>query len=233
MEEVSADNLKSDAVKAALDYVRTKYLSSSQRIYMGAGSGTTVKKAFSYLAEYKNMVAVPTSSETESLLFDLEIETREIEMVDEIDFDLDGADEVEPSLALIKGGGGCHTWEKRVAKKSKELIIVVDQTKLVDYLGQSFPVPVEVKEAKADKVMEKLEEIGPGKIRKVNKKKFTTDQGNIIIDVKLQRSYQGVELVELERKINRIDGVIDNGIFAERQADIVFVGTEKGVKILR
>lgn len=230
--EQETEKKKQEAVKAALEYVHKKYLASKQPIFIGVGSGTTASIAVPYLSKYENIAAIPTSRRTEALLADLGVETREAEEVRQIEFDLDGADEVEASLALIKGGGGSHTREKVVAKKSRELVIVVDESKLVDYLGQSFPVPVEVKRNFAQDTREELEGIGPGTIRKVNGQEFETDLGNLIIDIQLKKTYKGVELENLERNINKIKGVVDNGIFALRKADIVFVGTKEGVSVM-
>ncbi len=232
MEEMSLDNLKSKAVKEALHYIHRKYLPTPRPIYIGAGSGSTAKKAFPALSKYKGLIAIPTSKETESQLLALGIKVKKEDEVKKIEFDIDGADEVDPSLTLIKGGWGHHTQEKKVAKKSRELIIVVDETKLVDYLGQRSPIPVEVEDKKTKAVMEELKDLGPVEIRKADSKEFKTDQGTKILDLTLLSVYQGAKAAELERKINRIDGVIDNGIFATRKADIVFVGTPKGVRTL-
>lgn len=232
MEEVNLDNLKSEAVKKAMDYIHRKYLSAPRSIYVGAGSGSTVQKAFPLFSKYEELIAIPTSLETKSQLLALGIQVRKEEEVAKIEFDIDGADEVDPSLALIKGGWGHHTQEKKVAKKSRELIIVVDETKLVDYLGQKAPVPVEVEGDKINQVMKKLEEIGPVEIRRVDSREFKTERGTKILDLTLLSVYQGAKTQQLERKINRIEGVIDNGIFAIRKPDIVFVGTQTGVKTL-
>lgn len=232
MKEASLDNLKSEAVKEAIHYVRRKYLSGSQSLYMGAGSGSTAKKAFPLLKKYKKLIAIPTSQETKSQLIDLGIKVKQEEEISQIEFDIDGADEVDPGLALIKGGWGHHTQEKKVAKKSGELIIVVDKTKLVDYLGQKVPVPVEVEGDKINQVAKKLKDLGLVEVRKTDSREFETDRGTKILDLTLQGTYQGAKMMDLERKINRIEGVIDNGIFAIRKADIVFVGTPEGVKTL-
>ena len=141
-EEFDREELKSLAVEGAMDWIESHFDLSSE-LTIGAGSGSTVTYSFSRLADYPNLTAVPTSSDTENKLLEYGVEVNQLDDVDELVFDLDGADEVDPGLNLIKGGGGCHYREKMVAKKSELLIIVVDQSKMVDYLGQTFPLPVE------------------------------------------------------------------------------------------
>jgi ribose 5-phosphate isomerase A len=231
------DEMKKAAVKAALDYIKEKYFSSDGDMVVGFGTGTTVSFAFSELAKRRNIIAVPTSGITERAIRPMGVPVKYLSEVDgEVEFDIDGADEVDPRFNLIKGGGGCHTIEKEVAKRSKELIIVVDESKLVDYLGQKSLLPVEVERGKVESVIEELRKrnIGTGQVRLVEGQCYITDRKNIMMDVKLRLRKFGDELVELEREINSIDGVLENGIFAERRADIVFVGKADGsVEVLK
>lgn len=233
---ITQNEMKKMAVDAALKYIKEKYLSSNDDIIVGFGTGTTASLAFPELAKYKNIIAVPTSYITEKEIRRLDIPMKYLSEINEtIAFDIDGADEVDPRLNLIKGGGGCHTMEKMVAKKSKELIVVVDESKLVKYLGQKSLLPIEVERGKVGSVIEELRNrnIGFGRVRIIDGEYYMTDRKNIMIDVWLRLRMFGDELKELEREINSIDGVVENGIFAERKANIVFVGTQNGIKVLK
>ncbi|MFB6291546.1 MAG: ribose-5-phosphate isomerase RpiA [Candidatus Bipolaricaulia bacterium] len=230
-EDLNREKLKRIAVEGAMDWIETNY-DLSRELRIGVGSGSTVGYSFPKFSEYSNITAVPSSIKTRDKLVELGVEVDELEDSDQLVFDLDGADEVDPRLNLIKGGGGCHYLEKKVAKKSDSLFIVVDQTKLVDYLGQTFPLPVEVSPKSMDSTRNTLTQYGEPSFRRSGESLFWTDNGNVIVDVKLTERFEVEELKKLEKEINRIDGVIENGFFVDRKADIVFVGTEDGLKVI-
>jgi len=193
---------------------------------IGLGTGSTAEYAIKKIAEKNlNIVAIPTSRGTEKLAEKLRIPLAKMNEYGEIDMDIDGADEVDPEFNLIKGGGGAHTREKRIAERSKNFIVIVDHTKLVKKLG-NFPVPVEVEPSRKDFVEEKLRELdGIPRLRE----NFITDNGNIIIDTRFDIENPR----ELEEKLNSIPGVIENGIFSKRKPEIIIVGYGTEVKILK
>ena len=146
---------KKNAVEAAIRWVRDN-CDISKNIKIGIGSGTTVAYGFKEVARFKNLDVVPTSNETKRALQKRGVKLVDLDSDGYIKVDIDGADEVDPNLNLIKGGGGCHLREKRVASQSEKFIVVVDESKLVEYLGQDHPVPLEVKQGKIDQLMERL-----------------------------------------------------------------------------
>jgi len=230
-DELDREKLKQIAVNGAFDWLGNHFdMNGSLRV--GVGSGSTVSYSFDRFAEYGDLTAVPTSENTRAELEKRGVQVDQLKESDGLAFDLDGADEVDPDLNLIKGGGGCHYREKKVAKRSECLLIVVDETKLVEYLGQTFPLPVEVKPDKLDRVSERLTVYGDPEIRRANEEPFSTDNGNFIIDVQLEGNPAGWDPEVREKEINGISGVLENGFFAARRADLVFVGTEKGPEII-
>ncbi len=230
--EISREKLKEIAVEGAFTWISDNY-DLDREIRIGVGSGSTVSYSFSRFAEHDELIAIPTSDRTRKELKKRGVRVSRLKNSDNLVFDLDGADEVDPELNLIKGGGGCHYREKKVAKKSRTLAIVVDETKLVDYLGQTFPLPVEINPKRREFVAEKLNSYGEPEIRKSGDELYRTDNGNLILDVKLEMKLKVDQVEPLENEINRIEGVIENGFFASRSADIVFVGTEEGPKIIK
>lgn len=229
---VSRRELKKVAVEGAMEWIETNY-ELGRGLSIGVGSGSTIAHSFDLIAEKSGLTAVPTSKETSEELAQRGVNVKELEdCSDQLAFDIDGADEVDPGLNLIKGGGGCHYREKKVAKRSDKLLIVVDETKLVDYLGQSFPLPVEVKPELEKEVSAELRRYGIPELRKQEGEPYKTDNSNLIIDVKLEEKLEEAELEEWESEINGIEGVVENGFFVRRNADVVFVGTENGVKVL-
>ena len=170
------------------------------------------------LVDYKNYFygAVSSSEATSKLLIENSIQVFNLNDVNEIEFYIDGADEVSDEQFLIKGGGGAHTREKIVASASNEFICIVDKSKLVVELGD-FPLPVEVIPESRSLVSRKL--LAMGGIPKY-RENFITDQGNQIIDI---HSLKITNPVDLEKNINSIAGVVDNGIFAINKPDVVLV----------
>ena len=185
---------------------------------LGIGTGSTVNFFIEELAAYKNHFrgAVSSSEASTKLLEDKNIEVYSLNDVNEIEFYIDGADEVSPDNFLIKGGGGAHTREKIVAAASREFVCIVDNSKLVDVLG-SFPLPIEVIPESRSMVSRKIVSIGG---RPVYRSGFVTDQGNHILDVH-DMKINNPEAIEV--LLNNIPGVVDNGIFAFNKPKTVLV----------
>ncbi len=197
---------------------------------LGLGSGSTAALMIKSLADeiksgkLQNIRGVATSFQSEVLALELNIPLIDLASVAEIDLAIDGADEVDPRFQLIKGGGACHVREKLVASKAKKLLIVVDETKLVINLNQSFPLPVEVLPNAWKQVEEVISEMnGSSTLRMATKKAgpVVTDQGNLILDVLFNEGIKNPK--EIEKSINNIPGVLENGLFVDL-ADKVLVG---------
>ena len=196
---------------------------------VGLGSGSTAAYAIEYIGdrlakgEIKNVVGVPTSFQSEVLAKQFNIPLVTLDAIDHIDVAIDGADEVDPDKNLIKGGGAAHTREKVVDSLAKEFIVVVDEGKLVDKLGSTFLLPVEVIPMAVAPVMRSLKELGGKPELRMGVKKagpVVTDQGNLVIDVKFDHIKNPAEM---EKAINNLPGVLENGIFVG-VADIIMVG---------
>ncbi len=197
---------------------------------LGLGSGSTAALMIRSLADnirsgkLKNIRGVATSFQSEVLALQLDIPLIDLASVSQIDLAIDGADEVDPGFQLIKGGGACHVREKLVASKANKLLIVVDETKLVQNLNQSFPLPVEVLPNAWKQVHELISEMnGTSTLRMATKKAgpIVTDQGNLILDVLFDDGIQNPK--EIEMTINNIPGVLENGLFVDL-TDKVLVG---------
>ena len=197
---------------------------------IGLGSGSTAALMIRSLAEeirsgkLKNIRGVATSFQSEVLALELDIPLIDLASVSQIDLAIDGADEVDPGFQLIKGGGACHVREKLVASKANQLLIVVDETKIVQNLNLSFPLPVEVLPNAWKQVQEVLSKMeGNSTLRMANKKAgpVVTDQGNLILDVFFNEGIKKPK--EIEMSINNIPGVLENGLFVDL-TDKVLVG---------
>ncbi|HEC88548.1 MAG TPA: ribose-5-phosphate isomerase RpiA [Thermoplasmata archaeon] len=192
---------------------------------VGLGTGSTAKYAIleigKIVREGIEITGIATSVESERIAKDAGIKIGDINEYDFIDLTIDGADEIDRDLNLIKGGGGALLREKIVANCSKKEIIVVDERKIVDKF--SFPLPVEIVKFGWKRTSEKLSKLGFN----VNLRRgFITDNGNYIVDCE----YTSLKnLKEIEEKINNIPGVVENGLFIEI-ADEVIVGTSEGIK---
>ena len=172
----------------------------------------------------KNIRGVATSFQSEVLALELKIPLIDLASVSQIDLAIDGADEVDPKFQLIKGGGACHVREKLVACKANQLLIVVDETKLVQNLNKSFPLPVEVLPNAWKQVQDLISKInGRSTLRMATKKAgpVVTDQGNLILDVFFNDGIKNPK--EIEKTINNIPGVLENGLFVDL-TDKVLVG---------
>ncbi|MEI6380584.1 MAG: ribose-5-phosphate isomerase RpiA [Cyanobacteriota bacterium ELA615] len=206
---------------------------------VGLGTGSTTAFAIEYIGkrlaagEISNIVGVPTSFQAEVLAKKYGIPLTTLDAVDHIDLAIDGADEVDPQKNLIKGGGAAHTREKVVDSLAKVFIVVVDGNKLVDKLGSTFLLPVEVIPMAVAPVMRQLAALGGKPELRMGIKKagpVVTDQGNLVIDVKFDSIDQPAEL---EKTINNIPGVLENGLFVG-VTDLVLVGEIKdGAPIVR
>ena len=194
-------------------------ISVAKEVILGIGTGSTVNFFIEEIGEFRNHFrgAVSSSEASTQLLKAKNIEVFSLNDVNEIEFYIDGADEVSPDNFLIKGGGGAHTREKIVAAAAKEFICIVDDSKLVEVLG-SFPLPVEVIPESRSMVSRKIVAIGG---RPVYRSGFVTDQGNQILDIHDIRINNPEEM---EILLNNIPGVVDNGIFAFDKPEIVLVG---------
>lgn len=208
--------------KAAADRVQSGTI-------VGLGTGSTTAYAIQYIGErlqsgeLKDIKGIPTSFQATVLAKQYGIPLTTLDEVDHIDIAIDGADEVDPNKNLIKGGGAAHTREKIVDSLAEVFIVVVDNSKLVDRLGSTFLLPVEVIPMAMTPVMKALEKLGGKPTLRMGVKKagpVVTDEGNLVIDVK----FDAIENpVELEKEINNIPGVLDNGLFVG-VADIILVG---------
>jgi len=197
---------------------------------VGLGSGSTAALMIKSLADeihsgkLKNIRGVATSFQSEVLALELEIALIDLASVSQIDLAIDGADEVDPCFQLIKGGGACHVREKLVASKAQQLLIVVDETKMVQNLNKSFPLPVEVLPNAWKYVKDRILEMnGCSTLRMATKKAgpVVTDQGNLILDVLFNDGIKNPK--DIERSINNIPGVLENGLFVD-MTDKVLVG---------
>jgi len=195
--------------------------------YLGVGTGTTANYFIDELAKVKNRIkgAVASSIHTADRLKGYGIPVIELTSVDVLPVYVDGADETTAHGAMIKGGGGALTREKIVAAVAKSFVCIIDQSKLVSVLG-GYPLPVEVIPMARSHVAHELVRLGG---HPQLREHFTTDNGNIILDVEDLRI---LNPAELETKINNIVGVVTNGLFARRGADVILVGTDSGVQTL-
>ena len=211
-------NSKLNASIEAIEYIKPKIEMNS---IIGVGTGSTVNYFIQELAKIKHMFkgAVSSSEASSELLEKSGIEVFELNDVNEILVYVDGADEVDTSHNLIKGGGGAHTREKIVASASNEFVCIVDESKLVKTLG-NFPLPVEAMIKSRSYVAREIVKIGGlPELRK----DFLTDQGNQILDIK---DLAIDDPLDLEQRINLITGVLDNGLFANCKPQKVIVGKD-------
>jgi len=217
---MDANALKKAAAEAALAYVEDDAV-------VGVGTGSTVNFFIDALAGRRARIktTVASSEASAARLRALQIPVSELNDVDGCDVYVDGADEVTEHLAMIKGGGGALTREKIVAQASRKFVCIADRSKLVPVLGR-FPLPVEVIPMARSFVARQLVKLGgmPELRRGV-----ATDNGNVILDV---RGLQIMKPVELETEINMIPGVVTNGLFARRPADLLLLAGEGGVRKL-
>ena len=202
---------------------------------VGLGTGSTTAYTIQFLGdrlksgELEDIVGIPTTFQAEVLAKQYGIPLTTLDAVDHIDIAIDGADEVDPQKNLIKGGGAAHTREKIVDYLAEQFIVVVDSSKIVERLGSSFPVPVEVIPMAIAPVMRAIEKLGGKPELRMGVKKagpVITDQGNMVIDVKFDTID---DPANLEKTLNNIPGVLENGIFVG-VTDLVLVGEVQDVQ---
>lgn len=219
--------MNQDELKKAVGLRAAQYIDPmlSKEAVVGVGTGSTANCFIEALAPSKHRFdgAVASSEATAALLKQAGINVYDLNDVNELVVYVDGADEVNPNLELIKGAGGALTREKIVADVAKKFVCIVDDSKLVNELG-AFPLPVEVIPMARSAVARRIVALGG---KPVYRQGVVTDNGNVILDVHDLRINAPVTL---ERKINNIVGVVTNGLFAERPADVVLVGTSEGVE---
>ena len=213
--------MKKAAAKAALEYVETGTI-------VGIGTGSTANHFIDLLAGIKGKLegTVASSVASAERLKKHGIPVFDLNAVGDLNLYVDGADESNRHLHLVKGGGGALTREKIVAAASRKFVCIADESKLVDVLGK-FPLPVEVIPMARSYVARQIVKLGG---QPVLREGFTTDNGNVILDV---HNLQILNPVELEQKLNNIVGVVTNGLFALRPADVLILGTPAGAKTLK
>ncbi|MCE0494100.1 ribose-5-phosphate isomerase RpiA [Vibrio salinus] len=213
-----------DEMKKAAGWAALKYVTKGGII--GVGTGSTVNHFIDALGSVKDEIkgAVSSSIASTEKLKELGIQVFDCNDIEKLDVYVDGADEINPTKDMIKGGGAALTREKIVAAISEKFVCIVDDTKGVDVLGQ-FPLPVEVIPMAREQVARELRKLGGNPVYREG---VITDNGNIILDV---QDMQITSPKDMEYKINNIPGVVTNGLFAHRGADVVITGTPSGAKI--
>lgn len=215
---MTQDQLKRAVAEAAIAYVKKGEV-------LGVGTGSTANFFIDALAGIKNHIpaAVASSKATAERLQKIGIEVVDLNTVDSVSVYVDGADEINGQLHMIKGGGGALTREKIVAAVARQFVCIADASKQVEVLGK-FPLPVEVIPMARSYVARELVKLGGSPVYRHG---FVTDNGNYILDT---YNLDIRNPVELETTINQLTGVVTNGLFARRGADVLLVGTKDGVK---
>jgi ribose 5-phosphate isomerase A len=217
---MTPDAKKKAAAQAALEYVESGWV-------IGVGTGSTVNHFIDGLAKIKGKLdgAVASSNTTAERLKKVGIPVLDLNATGDLPLYVDGADEATKHLHLIKGGGGALTREKIVAAASRKFVCIADESKLVDVLGK-FPLAVEVIPMARSLAARKIVELGGQPELRPN---FRTDNGNFILDV---HNLKILNPVELEAKLDHLAGVVANGLFARRPADVLLLGGDQGVRTL-
>ncbi|CAD5376619.1 ribose 5-phosphate isomerase, constitutive [Pseudomonas sp. OF001] len=221
---MTQDQLKQAVAQAAVDFIRPRLDGKS---IVGVGTGSTANCFIDALARIRHDFdgAVASSEATAARLKSHGIPVYDLNGIAELEFYVDGADEADARLQLVKGGGGALTREKIVAAVARTFVCIADQSKLVERLG-AYPLPVEVLPMARSHVARELVKLGGDPVYREG---FVTDNGNIILDV---HNLYITDAVALEREINNIVGVVTNGLFAARPADLLLLGTAEGVRRL-
>lgn len=215
---MTADEMKKQAAWSALEYITTDGV-------VGVGTGSTVNHFIDALATIKGRIegAVSSSNASTQRLKDYGIHVFDLNEVKEVAVYVDGADESNHNLQLVKGGGGALTREKIIAAVADKFVCIADATKLVDVLGK-FPLPVEVIPMARSYVAREIVKLGG---QPVYREGFITDNQNVILDV---HGLDIMEPIKLEKTLNDIVGVVTNGLFAMRPADVLLLGSENGTQ---
>ena len=214
---MNQNDQKQAAAEAALDFIESGEI-------LGVGTGSTTNFFIDALAKVKGKIdgVVSSSEATSEKLRAIGLPVMDLNRTGDLSLYVDGADEATKHLHLIKGGGGALTREKIVASASRRFVCIADQSKLSDHLG-SFPLPIEVIPMAQSLVARKIIAMGG---QPELRSGFTTDNGNLILDVK---NLDLTDPSSMEAKLNLLPGVVDNGLFAVRRADVLLVGTSDGV----
>ncbi|WP_339878493.1 ribose-5-phosphate isomerase RpiA [Pseudidiomarina gelatinasegens] len=216
----SQDLLKKQAAEAALKYVEPNTI-------VGVGTGSTVNFFIDALATMKNDIegAVSSSEESTKRLKAHGIEVIELNNVGNLPVYIDGADEIDEHRRMVKGGGGALTREKIIAAVADKFICIADESKVVGRLG-NFPVPVEVIPMARSYVAREIVKLGGDPVWRQG---FTTDNGNVILDI---HNFDILDPVQLEQQLNSIVGVVTNGLFAKRGANVAIIASPAGLKFM-
>jgi ribose 5-phosphate isomerase A len=217
---MNQDEMKKASAEAALEYVESGMI-------IGVGTGSTANHFIDGLAGIKHKIdgTVASSEASADRLRSHGIPVLDLNSTGDLQLYVDGADETTRHLHLIKGGGGALTREKIVAAASEKFVCIADESKLVDVLGE-FPLPVEVIPMARSYVARQIVKLGG---QPVLREGFTTDNGNVILDV---QNMSIVDPVELETTLDHVTGVVTNGLFARRGADVFLMATPGGVEVL-
>lgn len=217
---MSQEQQKENAAKAALEYIDNDAI-------VGIGSGSTVRYFIDALATIKGRIecAVASSKDSEEQLKAHGITVYDLNSVDQVDVYIDGTDEITQNMHCIKGGGAALTGEKIIAQMAKRFVCIADESKLVGVLGQ-FPLPIEVIPMARSYIARLMVTLGGDPIYREG---IVTDYGNVILDV---HNLDITEPSKLEEQLNHIPGIVTNGLFAKRPADILLLGTENEVQKL-
>ena len=221
---LSQQALKQQAADAALEHIAPML---TQDAVIGVGTGSTADLFIDGLARFRGKFrgAVASSERSAKRLTDLGIQVLDLNEVQTMPVYVDGADEINPQLHMLKGGGGALTREKIVASVAKQFVCIADESKLVDVLGR-FPLPIEVLPIAREAVARVAFSLGGVPALRAG---FVTDNGNQIIDV------TGLSITDpcaLERALNNVPGVVTNGLFAVRPADVALLATQSGIRRL-
>ncbi|WP_297496933.1 ribose-5-phosphate isomerase RpiA [Ferrovum sp.] len=216
---MNQDELKKAAAQAALDYLPDDAV-------IGVGTGSTVNFFIEALASRRHRIAgaVSSSEASTARLRAAGIQVFDLNGVDDLPVYVDGADEITASLAMIKGGGGALTREKIVAAVARKFVCIADEKKQVSLLGK-FPLPLEVIPMARSYVAREVVRLGGQPILREG---FTTDNGNLILDI---HNLQILDPVEMETRLSALTGVVMCGLFARRPADVLILATSSGIRV--
>jgi len=222
---LSQQDLKQQAAEAALAYIEPLF---RREAVIGVGTGSTADLFIDGLARYKTRFrgAVASSERSAQRLTALGILVLDLNEVTTMPVYVDGADEINEQLHMLKGGGGALTREKIVASVAQKFVCIADESKLVQTLGR-FPLPIEVLPLAREAVARVVQGLGGIPVLRAG---FITDNGNQILDVK---GLSIVDPVALEQRLNQVPGVVTNGLFARRSADVALLATQQGIRQLK
>ncbi len=219
------NEMKKAVAQAAANYVEERL---EERTVIGVGTGSTANLFIECLGKFRDQIhtTVASSDETARRLRQLNIPVMDLNSVDEVTIYVDGADETNEYLQLIKGGGGALTREKIIAAVAREFVCIADESKLVSVLGR-FPLPVEVIPMARSHVGRQIVKLGGDPVYRDG---FVTDNGNHIIDI---HNMDIIDPRKLEQDLNQITGVVTNGLFALRPANLLILAGKNGVRTLK